>query len=67
MPTVDYRQLYNELFDDVRGLRDDLRAMQLQASDRESAAYEDAWDMTHSLIHQAETRERKKERNEANG
>lgn len=57
MPTVDYEELYNALMSEVIGLSDDLRAMQLQASDREAPAYEDAWDMTSSLIYDAERRQ----------
>lgn len=57
MPTVDYEALYNALMEDVKNLRDDLRSMQLKASDREAPAYEDAWDMTSSLIYDAERRQ----------
>lgn len=57
MPTVDYEELYNALMADVKNLRDDLRSMQLKASDREAPAYEDAWDMTSSLIYDAERRQ----------
>lgn len=57
MPTVDYEELYNALMEDVRNLRDDLRSMQLKASDREAPAYEDTWDMTSSLIYDAERRQ----------
>ena len=57
MPTVDYEALDNALMEDVKNLRDDLRSMQLKASDREAPAYEDAWDMTSSLIYDAERRQ----------
>ena len=54
MPDVIYEGLYYALMEDVKNLRDDLRSLQLKASDREATAYEDAWDMTSSLIYDAE-------------
>lgn len=63
MPTVDYKQLYNELMEDVRGLRDDFRSLWVGASDREAPAYQDAHHMAHGIIREAEDRER----NQTNG
>lgn len=59
MPTVDYEELYNALMSEVIGLSDDFRAMQLQASDREAGAFEDARDMTLTIIQLAVRREPK--------
>ena len=57
MPDVIYEGLYYALMEDVKNLRDDLRSLQLKASDREAPAYEDAWDMTNGVIHDAERRQ----------
>ena len=59
MPTVDYEELYNALMSELIELSDDFRAMQLQASDREAPAYEDARDMTLTIIQLAVRREPK--------
>lgn len=77
MPTVDYKQLYNELLDDVRSLASTFRSLQLAAPDREAPAYEDAHDLTQELVDSAERSENAvfwinelklyDERNEANG
>ena len=48
---------YELLLADVRRLRDDFRSLQLQASDREAPAYEDAKDMTQELYENALRRE----------
>lgn len=59
MPDVIYEGLYYALMEDVKNLRDDLRSMQLKASDREAPAYEDARDMTLTIIQLAARREPK--------
>lgn len=59
MPTVDYEALYKSLMSEVIELSDDFRAMQLQASDREAGAFEDARDMTLTIIQLAVRREPK--------
>ena len=59
MPTVDYEALYKSLLAEVIELSDDFRAMQLQASAREAPAYEDARDMTLTIIQLAVRREPK--------
>lgn len=57
MPTVDYEKLYNALIAEVIELSNDLRSMQLKASDREAGAYEDARDMTLTIIQRAVRKE----------
>lgn len=59
MPTVDYEALYKSLLAEVIELSDDFRSMQLKASDREAPAYEDARDMTLTIIQLAVRREPK--------
>lgn len=49
--------LYQALLKDISGLRDDFRAMQLQASGWQATAYEDAFHMTAELIETALRRE----------
>ena len=59
MPTVDYEALYKSLLAEVIELSDDFRSMQLKASDREAGAFEDARDMTLTIIQLAVRREPK--------
>lgn len=69
IPDAAYKGLYHALIEDVRDLQIDFRSMQIGASDREQAAYEDAHDMVDDALYLARQREKylAKERKEANG